>query len=196
MPKTYTGIMKKAGTVPSAREPKPKPSSRTGVKVNPEAVAKIASKVSQPSTSVRFRDPAVRQMLREVSDAAGLSQRELIEEAVARDLLFRGARIVSDLEAAAKRIRALRPSAYMRLMERSIVEFAEGEAEREPIRAEARHSAPGGVMEEGLRPDLDAVLTAFGSTLGSSEAELNTALFGAYEVSDSIGRRAPALRGN
>ncbi len=197
MPNTYTGIMKRVGTVPRVRLPHPKPSSSSGVKESPEAGATTASTSSQPapSTSVRFRDPAIRQMLREVSDAAGLSQRELIEEAVARDLLFRGARLVSDLEEAARRIRALRPHAYRQLMERSIVEFAEGESQGEPIRAQARHATPGVTMEEGLSPALAEALAIFAGRGGVGAPETGANLPSDNEGSGSTGQSAATFRG-
>ena len=189
--------MKEVRTVPRVRKPRPKPSTQTGVKVNPKAFTKTVGKSSQPtpSTSVRFRDPAIKQMLREVSEAAGLSQRELIEGAVARDLLFRGARLVSDLEAAARRIQALHPMAYKRLVERSLVEFAEGESQSEPIRARARHSAPGVMVEEGLRPELTEALAFFENGLGIGEPETEAELLDSYENSGQIARSAPARRG-
>ncbi len=136
-----------------------------------EHVKKPTPKKQPPSISVRFRNSAVRKMLRQVSELEGISQRELIEEAVSTDLTLRGARLASDLELAASRLRALSASAYRKVVDRSIEEFAEAEGLPEPIRARATHSAPEFALVGGIDSSLAKALAAFESDLKSQVSE-------------------------
>jgi len=75
--------------------------------------------------------------VREVSSRERISQNELIEQAVAHEVLLRGATLVADLESAAERISELTDAEYARVVERSLTDFAEGEGLSEPLQARA-----------------------------------------------------------
>ena len=77
---------------------------------------------------LRLHSPELRDLVREVAGHENISQNQLIEEAVAHEVLLRGATIVSDLERAASRIVELTDAEYERIVARSVTEFADGEA--------------------------------------------------------------------
>ncbi|MGV9713227.1 hypothetical protein ACWDTI_21470 [Gordonia sp. NPDC003424] len=76
---------------------------------------------------LRLRSPELRELVREVAEHANISQNQLIEEAVAHEVLLRGATIASDLERAADRIAELSNAEYQRIVARSVAEYADGE---------------------------------------------------------------------
>lgn len=89
---------------------------------------------------LRFKDERLRELVREVAEIEHVSQTDLIEEAVAHELIFRGARLADDLAEAARRIGRLTDAQRTDLIDRSIDEFVEGEGLPDPIRARALHS--------------------------------------------------------
>ena len=54
--------------------------------------------------SLRLRSQGLRELIREVAASEHISQNELIEQAVAHEVLLRGATLGDDLERAAQRI--------------------------------------------------------------------------------------------
>jgi hypothetical protein len=87
--------------------------------------------------SLRLREPGLRELVREVANQEDISQNELIEQAVANEVLLRGATLVADLERAAARIAELTEAEYARVVDRSLTDFAEGEGQPEPLQAYA-----------------------------------------------------------
>ena len=110
--------------------------------------------MSSPSTfSLRLRSPRLRALMQEIAQRESISQNELIEQALEHELVARGAMWAEDLRAAADRLTALTDAQHESLLELSLVEFAEGEGRREPLRARqiarqpvvpARPTAPAG----------------------------------------------------
>ena len=110
--------------------------------------------MSSPSTfSLRLRSPRLRALMQEIAQRESISQNELIEQALEHELVARGAMWAEDLRAAADRLTALTDAQHESLLELSLVEFAQGEGRREPLRAHqiarqpvvpARPTAPSG----------------------------------------------------
>lgn len=86
---------------------------------------------------LRLRSEGLRELVREVAASEQISQNELIEQAVAHELLLRGATLVDDLERAAQRIGDLTDAQYAKIVDRSLTDFAEGEGRAEPLQAYA-----------------------------------------------------------
>jgi hypothetical protein len=108
---------------------------------------------------LRFKDGRLRELVREVAENEHVSQTDLIEEAVAHELIFRGARLANDLAEAAGRISRLTELQRTELIDRSIDQFAAGESLPDPLQARAIHS-PSGRIEESMEDPL-GVLEAF-----------------------------------
>jgi len=113
---------------------------------------------------LRFKDGRLRELVREVAALEEVSQTDLIEEAVAHELIFRGARLADDLAAAASRLNRLTESQRAELIERSLDEFAHGEALPEPLQAKAVHAHVDGHDPTMLDPL--GVLAAFDAARG------------------------------
>lgn len=86
---------------------------------------------------LRLHSQGLRELVREVAASEQISQNELIEQAVAHELLLRGATLVGDLERAAQRIGDLTDAEYAKIVDRSLTDFAEGEGLGEPLQAYA-----------------------------------------------------------
>lgn len=86
---------------------------------------------------LRLHSQGLRELVREVAASEQISQNELIEQAVAHELLLRGATLVDDLERAAQRIGDLTDAEYAKIVDRSLTDFAEGEGLGEPLQAYA-----------------------------------------------------------
>ncbi len=87
--------------------------------------------------TLRLRSRGLRELVREVAASEQISQNELIEQAVAHEVLLRGATLVDDLERAAQRIGALTDAEYAKIVDRSLADFAEREGLAEPLQAYA-----------------------------------------------------------
>ncbi len=111
--------------------------------------------------SLRLREPGLRELVREVANHEDISQNELIEQAVANEVLLRGATLVADLERAAERIAELTDAEYARIVDDSLTDFAEGEGLPEPLQAYALDI---GELTEAV-PEVDSlgVMAAFNS---------------------------------
>ena len=84
---------------------------------------------------LRLRSQGLRELVREVAAREEISQNELIEQAVAHEVLLRGATLAADLERAAARIADLTDAEYARTVDHSLDDFAEGEGLAEPLQA-------------------------------------------------------------
>jgi len=87
--------------------------------------------------SLRLHSQGLRELVREVAASEQISQNELIEQAIAHEVLLRGATLVDDLERAAQRIGELTDAEYAKIVDRSLTDFAEGEGLAEPLQAYA-----------------------------------------------------------
>jgi predicted transcriptional regulator len=111
--------------------------------------------------SLRLREPGLRDLVREVAHHEDISQNELIEQAVANEVLLRGATLVADLERAAERLAELTDSEHARIVDDSLTDFAEGEGLPEPLQAYALDI--GELSEQVPEVDSLGVIAAFNS---------------------------------
>jgi hypothetical protein len=108
------------------------------------------ARTTSTTFSLRFREERIRNLVREVSAREGISQNEFLEQAAEHEVIARGALLVSDLESAAARLRSGTQEVLALMVERSISDFAIGEAHPDPIRT-IQHSAAQPVGE----PDVE-----------------------------------------
>jgi len=86
---------------------------------------------------LRLRSSELRELARVVAQHDHISQNELIEQALATEVLVRGATIVADLELAAAHLVELTDAQYQQIIAKSLLEFGEGESLPEPLQAYA-----------------------------------------------------------
>ena len=106
---------------------------------------------------LRFRHAQIRALVRELADREGISQNEFLEQAAEHEVIARGALLVSDLESAADRLRRSTDEALSAAVERSLSDFASGEAGGDPIRTQWQSSTSStdhglGVVAAFMRP--------------------------------------------
>ncbi len=119
--------------------------------------------MATPAFTLRLKSPDLRELVREVSARENISQNELIEQAIAHEVLLRGATLVADLESAAQRISAMTEAEYARIVERNLTAFAEGEGLGEPLQAYGFERDEGTPAPRPLDSDTLGVLAAFSS---------------------------------
>lgn len=90
---------------------------------------------------LRLRSSQLRELARLVAEHDHISQNELIEQALANEVLVRGATIVADLELAARYLVELTAAQYQQIVAKSLKEFGQGEALPEPLQAYALEPA-------------------------------------------------------
>ena len=76
---------------------------------------------------LRLRSSQLQELARVVAAHDHISQNELIEQALANEVLVRGATIVADLELAAQYLVELTDAQYQQVVAKSLQEFAQGE---------------------------------------------------------------------
>src|SRR5450759_68538 len=86
---------------------------------------------------LRLRSSELRELARLVAEHDHISQNELIEQALANEVLVRGATSVADLELAARDRVELTDAQYQQIVAKSLLEFGQGEALPEPLQAYA-----------------------------------------------------------
>ena len=111
--------------------------------------------------SLRLHSEGLRELVREVAASEQISQNELIEQAIAHEVLLRGATLVDDLERAAQRIGELTDTEYAKIVDRSLTDFAEGEGLADPLQAYAIDI--GDTTQEQRDIDSLGVMAAFDS---------------------------------
>ncbi len=116
--------------------------------------------------SLRLHSEGLRELVREVAASAQISQNELIEQAIAHEVLLRGATLVDDLERAAQRIGELTDTEYAKIVDRSLTDFAEGEGLADPLQAYAIDI--GDTTQEQRDIDSLGVMAAFDSAQDDS----------------------------
>ena len=82
---------------------------------------------------LRWRNEKLRILTAEVAARLGISQNELIEQAIEHEVVARGAMLSDDLRAAADRLAELTDEQYERIQARSVDRFVAGEGQLEPL---------------------------------------------------------------
>jgi len=121
-------------------------------------VKPVSNATPRGAFPLRFKDERLRELVREVAETEHVSQTDLIEEAVAHELIFRGARLATDLVEMAHRISRLTELQRAELIDQSIDEFAAGESLPDPIQGRALHP-PIGHAEEAMADPLGVLAT-------------------------------------
>ncbi len=84
---------------------------------------------------LRWRNERLRTLTAEVASRLGISQNELIEQAIEHEVVARGAMLSEDLRAAADRLAELTQEQYERIQARGLETFVAGEGLLEPVQA-------------------------------------------------------------
>jgi hypothetical protein len=84
---------------------------------------------------LRWRNEKLRILTAEVAARLGISQNELIEQAIEHEVVARGAMLSEDLRSAADRLAELTQEQYERIQARSLERFAAAEGQPEPLQA-------------------------------------------------------------
>jgi hypothetical protein len=84
---------------------------------------------------LRWRNERLRALTAEVAARLGISQNELIEQAIEHEVIARGAMLSDDLRAAADRLAELTREQYERIQARGLEDYVAGEGLSEPIQA-------------------------------------------------------------
>ena len=84
---------------------------------------------------LRWRNERLRTLTAEVASRLGISQNELIEQAIEHEVVARGAMLSEDLRAAADRLSELTEEQYERMLARGLESFVVGEGQLEPLQA-------------------------------------------------------------
>jgi hypothetical protein len=125
-----------------------------------------------PSRAVfplRWRNERLRALTAEVASRLGISQNELIEQAIEHEVVARGAMLSEDLRVAADRLADLTAEQYERVQERGLESYVAGEGLFDPV--QARPSQPTAAVDSMAvaRPPLSRDVTAI---YRSAHAEL------------------------
>jgi hypothetical protein len=86
---------------------------------------------------LRWRNERLRTLTAEVASRLGISQNELIEQAIEHEVVARGAMLSEDLRAAADRLAALTQEQYERIQARGLESYIAGEGLLDPVQARA-----------------------------------------------------------
>jgi len=84
---------------------------------------------------LRWRNERLRALTAEVASRLGISQNELIEQAIEHEVVARGAMLSDDLRAAADRLAQLTQEQYERIQARSLEDYVAAEGLLEPVQA-------------------------------------------------------------
>ena len=90
---------------------------------------------------LRWRNERLRALTAEVAARLGISQNELIEQAIEHEVVARGAMLSEDLRAAADRLADLTHEQYERIQARGLERFVAGEALSEPLQTRSTQPA-------------------------------------------------------
>src|SRR6188472_1058008 len=82
---------------------------------------------------LRWRNERLRALTAEVAARLGISQNELIEQAIEHEVVARGAMLSEDLRAAADRLAELTREQYERMQARGFESYVAGEGLFDPI---------------------------------------------------------------
>ena len=118
---------------------------------------------------LRWRSERLRTLTAEVASRLGISQNELIEQAIAHEVVARGAMISDDLRAAADRLAELTQEQYERIQARSVESFVAGEGLPEPVQARL---TPRAAAVDSVAVDRPAIARDVTAIYRSARAEL------------------------
>jgi hypothetical protein len=90
---------------------------------------------------LRWRNERLRTLTAEVASRLGISQNELIEQAIEHEVVARGAMLSDDLRAAADRLAELTQEQYERIQARGLESYVAGEGLLDPVQARATQGA-------------------------------------------------------
>jgi hypothetical protein len=92
---------------------------------------------------LRWRNERLRTLTAEVASRLGISQNELIEQAIEHEVVARGAMLSDDLRAAADRLAELTQEQYERIQARGLESYVAGEGLLDPVQARAAQHGAG-----------------------------------------------------
>ena len=95
---------------------------------------------------LRWRNEKLRTLTAEVAARLGISQNELIVQAIEHEVVARGAMLSEDLRAAADRLAELTQEQYERVQARGLESFIAGEGQLEPL--QARSALPAAAIDQ------------------------------------------------
>ena len=91
---------------------------------------------------LRWRNERLRTLTAEVASRLGISQNELIEQAIEHEVVARGGMLSDDLRAAADRLAELTQEQQERIQARGFEHYVTGEGQREPLQAQLIQAVP------------------------------------------------------
>src|SRR5512133_3233753 len=109
---------------------------------------------------LRWPNERLRTLTAEVASRLGISQNELIEQAIEHEVVARGAMLSDDLRAAADRLAELTQEQYQRMQARSLESFIVGEGLGEPVQSRPAQRAAGIDSVATERPQIARDVTA------------------------------------
>jgi hypothetical protein len=118
---------------------------------------------------LRWRNERLRALTAEVASRLGISQNELIEQAVEHEVVARGAMLSDDLRAAADRLAELTQEQYERIQARGVESFIAGEGLSEPVQSRL---TPRAAAVDSVAVDRPAVARDVTAIYRSARAEL------------------------
>ena len=118
---------------------------------------------------LRWRNERLRALTAEVASRLGISQNELIEQAVEHEVVARGAMLSEDLRAAADRLAGLTQEQYERIQARGVESSIAGEGLSEPVQSRL---TPRAAAVDSVAVDRPAVARDVTAIYRSARAEL------------------------
>jgi hypothetical protein len=118
---------------------------------------------------LRWRNERLRALTAEVASRLGISQNELIEQAIEHEVVARGAMLSEDLRAAADRLAGLTQEQYERIQARGVESFIAGEGLSEPVQSRL---TPRATAVDNVAVDRLAVARDVTAIYRSARAEL------------------------
>ena len=118
---------------------------------------------------LRWRNERLRALTAEVASRLGISQNELIEQAIEHEVVARGAMLSEDLRAAADRLAGLTQEQYERIQARGMESFIAGEGLSEPVQSRL---TPRAAAVDNVAVDRLAVARDVTAIYRSARAEL------------------------
>ena len=118
---------------------------------------------------LRWGNERLRALTAEVASRLGISQNELIEQAIEHEVVARGAMLSDDLRAAADRLAELTQEQYERIQARGVESFIAGEGLSEPVHSRL---TPRAAAIDSVAVDRPAVARDVTAIYRSARAEL------------------------
>ena len=118
---------------------------------------------------LRWGNERLRALTAEVASRLGISQNELIEQAIEHEVVARGAMLSDDLRAAADRLAELTQEQYERIQARGVDSFIAGEGLSEPVQSRL---TPRAAAVDSVAVDRPAVARDVTAIYRSAHAEL------------------------